>query len=833
MADAKWAADERRLHPAFSDWSTGRYKSADAQLRQHLKKYPRSQPGLVLRLLLIGKQNASISEILSAYRDVRTTGDLSARSLWGCTLALRSAGRQDMILELHQELWERQPSSIELGEQVVLSAAGAWDTAILKTASRKMFNMTKSPTWARIAAWAEFVINVEDTASGLEFPPPASNPASLKTAQLLLSMSGKTSGTSEQLWLRLQILLAANDQDGFRKAIEQETITGNLARWWWRMEAVGVFLQRFPDEELAKAEFATVSIYLKTDKEAQRNYAFYQHLLVLARLAKIDASDIIKDLHESIGPKERAPLLAMLELTEDKSELVKQYWAKWSSTGPTLREVWDVLDDELLVQLSSGLRNKSHDDETSYRTLVNEHILHLLSRPTEWIPTDDDIRELWTLYEEGLKYGRDLPRTDVQIADRIGLASTQLSVTQYHHGRSELPLLRAVIALQIILHNSPSCTHVDFASIRLTRTIGAPSLAAVHLNNLKLSEIQLDTMLHVFVDRAAIDVHLGQTRSVLTMYNDKASQMRARSRGDLPEHIKQALENESYSKINGIRTLHRRLDRSLTAKVCLIECTRAALLDGEVKQLDTLYELVTRRDQVDSRNWELMPDIGGHRLGITKMTDMGEAVGEDWVGQWAFALVAVVSFLNGEDCRAVEPPTTEQLLPAEGEFLRSTALLINYVREVIAGEGSGEPKQIPDLFDGLIKTAGDAQGSRGEILYRAGLLAEFLNIFKLVSKRVDELAQPPSKKKKAAVHLVALSRTLKTAQEAVRPKAQEVVDMLKGLTKSDEEIVVDDLVAFFSKAQRETAKAEWKKILQARAGAVRNLVALLAVPRRL
>jgi hypothetical protein len=53
-------------------------------------------------------------------------------------------------------MWDAYPSSDEVGEQVFLYAAAAWDTKVMAESSRKMFNAAKDETWARLAAWAEW-----------------------------------------------------------------------------------------------------------------------------------------------------------------------------------------------------------------------------------------------------------------------------------------------------------------------------------------------------------------------------------------------------------------------------------------------------------------------------------------------------------------------------------------------------------------------------------------------------------------------------------------------------------------------------------------------------
>jgi hypothetical protein len=66
--------------------------------------------------------------------------------------------------------------------------------------------------------------------------------------------------------------------------------------------------------------------------------------------------------------------------------------------------------------------------------------------------------------------GKNLPRTDVQPADEIGLATVQLILSTSTPQAS----LRAIICLEFILSQSPSCAHAKFLLVRLYRRIGEP-----------------------------------------------------------------------------------------------------------------------------------------------------------------------------------------------------------------------------------------------------------------------------------------------------------------------------------------------------------------------
>ncbi len=141
----------------------------------------------------------------------------------------------ELTLELLPGLWAARPSSEEVGEQVFLAAAACWDTPVLVSSSRKMFNLQKR-LMARIAAWAEWAAAVDGAEPSNAFAPTAPAGA-LKTALVLLS-TNETSGTVlEALWLHAQIYLTAGQDDQALDLVRKEW-EGSLARGWWRIQVV-------------------------------------------------------------------------------------------------------------------------------------------------------------------------------------------------------------------------------------------------------------------------------------------------------------------------------------------------------------------------------------------------------------------------------------------------------------------------------------------------------------------------------------------------------------------------------------------------------------------
>lgn len=361
-----------------------------------------------------------------------------------------------------------------------------------------------------------------------------------------------------------------------------------------------------------------------------RNYAYYRHSILAATALLPTHPELVEKvraefvrLDQEIGKRERAPKLARLELdlelVKASSDLtlsqdewegeVLSYWNKWGSKGPVVAELDGVVGQRQvwLQGVMEKRASEGHTDEKSFRQLVNAHLNVLRNHDRDWQVSEDEIRRHWSLYLEGLAYGKNLTDKDVQPADQIGLAAVQLIL----HTPTQEATLRAIICLEYILNKSPACAQARYLLIRLYRLIGAPRLAMERLDKLGFSEIQLDTLMHTFLEGGATDAILSGDKDVLDRHATSMYRMYNSSAVHLPENMKQAITQESYSKVHSIRALHQAQSASRTRASLHLELCRAGGLVDEEEA--TRLSKLTPEDLVDTRDWELMPSIGGHR----------------------------------------------------------------------------------------------------------------------------------------------------------------------------------------------------------------------------
>lgn len=487
---------------------------------------------------------------------------------------------------MHKKRWEERPRDATLGDPLFLAASTMGDYETMAAVSRKLFNQTKLSIWARMAAYSTYCQALssnptpssstssssstpsfagEGAASTAEAAFPLCPEKSLVAASLFLKTLPAVEESVDVFWLRLAVLIGGREFGEARALLKKEGHCGALARRWVSMQAAAAIAAY--DESLRASvwedEFATAAAVLKADPEAQSNYAFYRHAVDAVILGGVDAAKartLFEDLRGSV--KDRSPALALLELDgrlrasgkgESMSEpewrkALESYLDRWGAKWTAGSEVAGVsvgferAADEIMAERAA--RFATHASEADFVALSVAELFALKSRKDGSL---EEAQRLWTLYESGLQYGANLPKTDVQPADPLGLAAVE-HLLRVHHASppSDVPLQDAAVLLETIVANSPSAAGARLALVCVYRRLGAPGVAAAHVEKLKLSEVQLDALGWVF--ERADDLRVARE----AYWNDfagKAEAMYARSRADLPQYITHALEHESYSKV--------------------------------------------------------------------------------------------------------------------------------------------------------------------------------------------------------------------------------------------------------------------------------------------
>lgn len=488
--------------------------------------------------------------------------------------------------------------------------------------------------------------------------------------------------TPDTLWLQLQIALGGGDVADAWRLVRDEGRKGALARRWVGMEAAKVVGERGGVDDVWDDEIEATVRLLRQDAESQHNYAYYRH--ILACFAKLPSAEVAAeiaglfgDLETRIGGKERAPLLALLELDDTLRRLqiagalelpawedaVRRYLARWGSKGSTITELTGVAGGRLprVVELVQEVMTKPYGTEKEYlaRSVAEQFLLREHSKDDGWAPTLADAEAYWGLYLDGLQHGKNLPKTELQPADAMGLAAVQVLLKLWQGTPADdAPLLSAAALLEYIVSRSPSSFSTRFTLVRVYRLLRAPAMYVAHLDKLGLSEIQLDNLAHVMIERGgALEARIGGAAKQWGEMAAKAALMYQRSATDLPEYIKQALDNESYSKVPGIRTLINCLESSFTARALDVEELGLALVTGADIPEDNLDLLTAALGKeapfIDNRNYELLVDS------LVDGPAPQPRVTEAWVRAFGTLGLRVARYVRGEAEPSLPTPNLE------------------------------------------------------------------------------------------------------------------------------------------------------------------------------
>lgn len=160
--------------------------------------------------------------------------------------------------------------------------------------------------------------------------------------------------------------------------------------------------------------------------------------------------------------------------------------------------------------------------------------------------------------------------------------------------------------------------------------VGAASLIGPHLTALGLSEIQLDNLLHITVERGAIESLVTKNVGIWLSHTDKAVNMYQRTASDFPEYVKECLSNETYSKITSIKHLASSLHDSLSSHVVAIEQARLHVFNSPTVPFPPQ---LTRRLQKSLKAEVIDKGYHGTRW-ATHRRQLGEDYGTILAGCW-------------------------------------------------------------------------------------------------------------------------------------------------------------------------------------------------------
>lgn len=107
-------------------------------------------------------------------------------------------------------------------------------------------------------------------------------------------------------------------------------------------------------------------------------------------------------------------------------------------------------------------------------------------------------------YLDALKFGADLPDTELQPADDFALLAGHAFVSLWKLTKEESHLQSAVSILEYASARSKQSYKIRLLLIRLYQLLGAPSLALEQYRLMNPKQVQTDTLSHLVLSRAAM-----------------------------------------------------------------------------------------------------------------------------------------------------------------------------------------------------------------------------------------------------------------------------------------------------------------------------------------
>lgn len=258
------------------------------------------------------------------------------------------------------------------------------------------------------------------------------------------------------------------------------------------------------------------------------------------------------------------------------------------------------------------------------------------------------------------------------------------------------------------------------------------------------------------------------------------------------EYIKQALQNEAFSKIHGIRALQRNISSSIPGSMSRIEVVRLSLLQGLDVPLADCDALLAQEkaEPSDTRDWELLPDFAPHIAPTRTMTSLGKEMDEDGVrtlsvltglaGYVAQAKSTEVDLRIGASVShttVLESGTdVRQVLPAEHALFDILSIL-NAAQSSATSEGGKFTTDLEAAVDRLLSSVQGPDLSRWQLLYSGSIVAQATTIMRASEKAILG-RQPAGSKKK-----VQLSPADSTSLDLIRTVFKLCQEDSSGLLK--------------------------------------------------
>ncbi|KAM0792440.1 hypothetical protein ACM66B_005117 [Microbotryomycetes sp. NB124-2] len=222
-------------------------------------------------------------------------------------------------------------------------------------------------------------------------------------------------------------------------------------------------------------------------------------------------------------------------------------------------------------------------------------------------------------YFAALPLGKGLPQTELQPADDFAILAAEGCVSEFHITKERSWLERAVAILECVLLKSKYRYQARILLINIVRLLGAPSLAISHFRALNLKSIQLDTLSHLVLARAATFGVVDHARNDVGLLAVATNAARFHEIGcnEATEMVVRSLHLDTYSKVTDFVEFTDRLRRSLGHQLASMETLRLQVVrnafDDVAKQSAESYfeQMLANWNEraSDNRDFKTLPNF--------------------------------------------------------------------------------------------------------------------------------------------------------------------------------------------------------------------------------
>ncbi|PCH37977.1 hypothetical protein WOLCODRAFT_135971 [Wolfiporia cocos MD-104 SS10] len=663
------AAFDRQIRPIYEALDTGSNKSAILACNKLLKKQPKNDLVKALKALALVRSQ-KVEESLVLCDEVLAAKPTDESTLSAMMHVLRGLGRHMDMVAMYEDAYKKQPANEELGTQTFMANVriGNWKVAQqIATKLHKQFHDDHYLYWSVMSA----VLQAND-------PTTPTNMRSIlyQLAHRLISSSATPSYYSaDRFHLHLSILRELGKYDEAYELLEHEVgravCAASLAceemrRDIWKVKGLakeeGVRArERITGDKkdrnwleflsVLDATFADLSATSDTDVEAAKAAS-------AENIAK--TRECFAQVAEGDGRKDRSGLLALLELEKrarshglstEPSELrnlLERYFAQFGDKFVCFEDLrpYVQLEGDELAAWSSLLETQSSsfsNTEELFRYINAQKLLRYNLPEAEVTAELESARALRYLqsYLDALKFGKNLPDTELQPADDLAILVGQAFVGAWRAERDVSQLYNAAAALEYALTKSKQSYKLRLLLIRIYRLLGAPSLALEHYRAINVKQVQNDTLSHLILTRASTFALTSLGDLTYSSECLESSQIYMTNSQETAEFTVRAFGAEKYTQIPEFILLEERLDNSLQRDLTKVEHVRmrilhepisSDLIDMELIELKFIFDRFSLVHH-DNRDYDVIPNYQPRcGLGFNEQTTMlDNTPGSGWL----------------------------------------------------------------------------------------------------------------------------------------------------------------------------------------------------------